>query len=936
MSTWTHRRAIGRRVVMTAALALVASSGGAGPSGTGPPAAKGLEAEIARASALYDRTEFAQAERLLTRLRAREGLSPAQRAMVLLRLAAAQLELGRFEEARRAAEEAEGPARAAGGEWPIRLEIVRGSEWRFRGFARRGLPHYERALELARQAGRNDLASQALAKLASSYAETGDWSRSLDYTERAFEAQADPSDAQRFSYLVHRGIALFEFNDLERARRAFRDALDIAQRTGNRRGESFALGELGLVAWAFEGDAAAALALFEGALTAARAIGNLPLEVTWLNNSAGVLRDSSRLEEALSRYRQALALEERTGQRRERPTLLKNIGQVLALQGQPGQAEPILLEALAEAGRKDNVKIGWQARMELAGVYHALADPARAERMFTETLDVLEASQATVLLEGFRAGMLGRALARYDPYDRFIQFLLARGEDARAFTVAERARARVFLENLLMARDELARAVPAEYLRSETELLQRISTGQARLRTPGVPAAERRAVAAAVEAAEEALTTRRLRLALDRPALAQARFPRVWSVEEARRELLGADEALVMFFLGRSASAAWIVDHARTEVVRLPARAEIEDAVRRLLPTLQSPRAAVHEEARAWLSRAVAAPVVAQVPEGAHIVVVPHAILGYLPFEVLADERGRYLVERNTLSYAPSVSSLAYLRQASRTLPAVASVLAVGSPVTAASLPAAEERALAAEWAGRLKPLPHSRRELRGIADTFEPASRLLEGPAATEEAVQEASRATGLRILHFATHALIDEAQPERSGLALSPLGGGSDGILQTREIYGLKLEGALVTLSACQTALGREVSGEGLMGMSRAFFYSGAAAVTASLWNVGDRSTSDLMEGFYRQIRGGASPDRALAEAKRTFLRGRGERRHPYYWAPFIVTGHARQAVHFPVPAAWGGPAAALALCAAGGAAAGLVIWGRRRWRRRVAGSA
>jgi hypothetical protein len=312
-----------------------------------------------------------------------------------------------------------------------------------------------------------------------------------------------------------------------------------------------------------------------------------------------------------------------------------------------------------------------------------------------------------VVLEGFRAGVLGRALSRYDPYDRYIQFLLDRGQDGRAFEVAERGRARVFLETLTSARDALARAAPAEYVQAETELVRRITAGQARLRVASLRAADRRAITADIDAAEETLTMRRLRLAVERPALAQARFPRVWSAEETSVRLLGHDEALAMYFLGRHGSVVWIVDRRSAEAVRLPPRAEIESAVRRLLPTIETPRATVDEGARRWLSRTLVAPVVARVPEGAHLIVVPHAILSYLPFEVLADESGRYLVERNTVSYAPSVSSLAHLRQDTR-MSVATSVLTVGDPDTSTPAPAALERAAPAEWVGSLKRLPHS------------------------------------------------------------------------------------------------------------------------------------------------------------------------------------------------------------------------------------
>jgi CHAT domain-containing protein/tetratricopeptide (TPR) repeat protein len=888
--------------------------------------ARSPDAEIDRAEAMYRRSEYRLAEPILTRLQSLGDLSVPQRARVLLLLTATQVELGRYQDALRSADEGETNARQAGDiERLIRLEIFRGSAWRFQGFPYRGVQHYERALEMADRNRRDDLRGQALSMLASVHQDLGDWSRTLDFAERAFEANPKPSDYERFWYFTNRGIAYYEFHDRERADESFRQALAVAQQAGDRRSESVALGELGLVAWEFDRDRARALELYERAAAIAREIGVGALEATWLNNAANVFRDSGQLQPALDRYRAALAIEEKSGRGRQ-PAPLKNIGQVLSAMGRTQEAEPWLLEALAEADRRNNARIRWQARMELGGIYSG-TDPSLADRYFGESLEALEANQSSALLEGFRIGVLGRALDQYDPYDRYIRFLLDRGEDARAFAVAERARARVFLESLTAARAELAREIPSDYLQAETDLLQRISARQSRLRDPSLPPTERRTLAADIQAAEQDLTRLRLRLATDRPGLADARFARVWLPDEVRGQVLNADDALAMFFLGRDRSWAWVVDRRGTEVLRLPPRSEIETMVRRLLSTLQSPEATVDEGARTWLSQTLVAPILARVPENAHLVVVPHAILGYVPFEALADDAGRHLVERNTISYAPSVSTLAFLRRRASDSRMQPGILAIGSPVTSASAQA-QERAGSLEWVGLLKPLPFSGDELRRIATTFRPHARVLEGHEATEDALHAAGLGE-IAILHFATHALIDEERPERSGLALSAGGGTSDGILQTREIYRLRLDAALVTLSACQTALGRDVTGEGLVGMSRAFFHAGANAVTASLWNVSDASTSDLMAGFYERVRAGASLDRALADAKRAFLRGGSARRHPYYWAPFILTGHARVALPFSGP-----PLVSPYWLAAGAACAlaGAIIVRRLTRRRRA----
>jgi CHAT domain-containing protein len=571
---------------------------------------------------------------------------------------------------------------------------------------------------------------------------------------------------------------------------------------------------------------------------------------------------------------------------------------------------------MQEADERNLAKIRWQARMELGGVFTGV-DDARADRFFSESLDLLEAQQSSVLLEGFRAGMLGRTLAQYDPYDRYIQFLLARNEVEKAFVTAERARARVFLETLSGARAELAAALPEAFIREETDLLERMSAGQARLRAPDVTASERARLVSSIEQADDDLTALRLRLAVDHPSAAHARFPRLWSAGELQNEILRDDETLAMFFLGRDASVCWLVERDSLRVVELPGRDEIAQAVQRLLPTLQSPRAQVDEDARAWLSRTLVAPIVNHVKEGAHLLVVPHASLNYLPFEVLAAEEGRHVIERHTVSYAPSVSSLAHLRASSESARRPAAVLAVGNPITSAA-GASDERDTPLQWIGRLKPLPHSRTELQRIQSTFRPNVRLLHGPEATEPALRDALASGGVGILHLATHAFIDETQPERSGLVLSAGGERADGLLQTREVYRLALPAALVTLSACETALGREVTGEGIVGIARAFFYAGATTVAASLWNVSDSSTAALMADFYERIRAGAPVDRALADAKRAMLRGRGET-HPYYWAPFIAMGHARVALEFPESAR---VPAIVPLLAAGVALAGLFV--------------
>jgi len=259
------------------------------------------------------------------------------------------------------------------------------------------------------------------------------------------------------------------------------------------------------------------------------------------------------------------------------------------------------------------------------------------------------------------------------------------------------------------------------------------------------------------------------------------------------------------------------------------------------------------------------------------------------------------------ISYAPSASSLAFLRRSTAPRPAAAGeVVAVGNPLLAGA-GSAERRSAPSQsgfeldWIRDLRPLPHTRQELQRIAEIFGPAARVLEQKQAEETVVMRSLDAAV--ILHFATHGLIDEQQPDRSGLALTVRPPDSDGLLQMREIYRLRLPATrLVTLSACRTALGQEVTGEGMVGLSRAFFYAGAGAVLASLWNVNDSAAAQWMGIFYDAVHRGAPIDEAVRAAKLRFAASGTRLSHPFYWAGFIVTGHAGLPLDLPARRGWG----------------------------------
>jgi CHAT domain-containing protein len=390
--------------------------------------------------------------------------------------------------------------------------------------------------------------------------------------------------------------------------------------------------------------------------------------------------------------------------------------------------------------------------------------------------------------------------------------------------------------------------------------------------------------------------------------------PRPLAVSDLQR-FLGPDTILLEYFLGDSRSFLWAVTHNALVTFELPKREEIENAARRLYETLSSAqkRAPASRTLTLQLGTMLLGPV-ADAIENKRLVVVADGALQYIPFTALRlPER---VIAHHEVLYAPSASALASLRTdaSSRNRPSM--TLAVfADPVfdkndervtgIGVRSPRIEPVArdtdtvmpldIAVRDAGIdgsvLARLPFTRREANAILPLVPRRKR----KAALDF---DASRATAFgkdlanyRIVHFATHALIDSRRPEFSGIVLSLVdtrGREQDGFLSATEIFNLKLGADLVILSACRTALGQDVRSEGLVGLTRGFMYAGVPRVVASLWKVDDAATAELMRLFYEGMLGPKKlrPAAALRQAQMALART-PQWSAPYYWAAFVLQG-------------------------------------------------
>ena len=527
--------------------------------------------------------------------------------------------------------------------------------------------------------------------------------------------------------------------------------------------------------------------------------------------------------------------------------------------------------------------------------------------------------------------------SKQNAYELYIDVLMAldrrdpsAGYAAAALRASERARARGLLEILAEAHADIRPVADAALVERERSLQRRIDA-KAEWLTRVLGGKHSEEETAQVERDLDALFADhrgvQSELRTRNPRYAALTQPVPVGLQEVQQRLLDDDTLLLEYALGARASYLWAVTSTSMTVHALPPRAEIEAAARRAYELLSSTRRESRVQARlasADLSRILLGPVAGELKDR-RLVIVPDGALQYVPFAALPDV-GRLgatvtsdrdappLIVSHEIVTIPSASVLDMLRGDSaapgrpdKTLVVMADpVLQRTDPRVRSSIADAKRggsdktksdadvvRSAQESGVASFERLRFTRAEAEAIAAAAGPAASLTALDFDASRATATSPELARYRIVHFATHALINSQHPQLSGIVLSLVrqdGEPQNGFLRLHDIYNLTLGAELVVLSACQTALGQDVKGEGLVGLTRGFMYAGAPRVVASLWDVRDQATAELMKRFYdgmlhRDLR----PAAALRAAQISMLR---EKRweSPVYWAGFILEGEWR----------------------------------------------
>jgi CHAT domain-containing protein len=733
--------------------------------------------------------------------------------------------------------------------------------------------------------------------------------------------------------------------DKDKALEYYNKALALAQ--GDRGDEIWTLGKLGSF-YVGQGEYDKALQLFDQTLPYHHAEHQTVLEAATLYSMGVAYHRQGKLPQALEALNQALSLW--PFKNRMRREILREIGAVYQDSGDSPKALEYYEKSLAESRAAKDLQEEALALCDIARPERAMQHTAEARRDVEAGLQILESVRARIAGSESRSSYFAAAQRNYEFYIDLLMQMHAEHPDQGfadlALQISERARARSLLDMLVEAHADIHQGADPKLLERERLLQQRLrarSEYQVQLLTQPHTPEQAAGVASELQALTAEYDETEAQIRATSPRYAALTQPIPLDLKQIQELVLDSHTLLLEYALGEDRSYLWAVTDSALASFTLPRRAEIEQAARRVheLLTVRNTHPKGEDELRTQariararieypaaagrLSEMILGPVVSLFGHK-RLLIVSDGALQYIPFAVLPVRRrggspSQPLVVESEIVTVPSASTMAVLR---RDLvgrqPAPKAVAVLADPVFdrqdarvstrqqisqvghTGDLPSHDRdlpRDLERSWAevgstergGKIWRLPFSRREADAIIADAPPHNGFKAVDFRASRTTATSPELAQYRVVHFATHGVLDSRTPALSGIVLSLVdrqGRPVDGFLRLWDIYNLHLPAELVVLSACQTALGKEIRGEGVVGLTRGFMYAGAARVVASLWQVDDVATAELMSLFYKGVlKENLPPAAALRAAQVQMWKQKRWQEDPYYWGAFQLQG-------------------------------------------------
>jgi WD40 repeat protein/CHAT domain-containing protein len=751
------------------------------------------------------------------------------------------------------------------------------------------LDSYSEALPLSRQSGAKAEEAAILNSLGELYNNLADPKTALDYHKQALPL-------------------LYQLNDKGSAAKTFNNIGDI--QTATEQWEN-------------------ALSSYNKALIISRPAGDLTAEATALMGIGNTYIASKEWSTALNAYNQSLLIARYLKDKTKETTILNQMGKIYAALGQNSTAIEHYNQALALAQQ-----LGYKTEeaniLYNQAIFNRQQNNLTAAKTEIETaINIIESLRTQIASQQLRQSYFAR---NQDYYQFYIDLLMQlhqqtpdRGYDALALHISERARARILLEQLTEASLDLkADLDPA--LKAEEKRLNQALNAADRKRIDLLQQFDNtklEEVKAEIDNILNQLQNLEVQIRSANPAYANLKYPEPLTLHEIQNKILDDKTLLLQYALGKDRSYLFLVSKTALKTYKLPPKAEIETAVEQYRELLLSPDFKDLSQGQN-LSQMLLGQIAGEL-KGQRLVIIGDGKLQLLPFAALPWGSGASLVpllKNHEIITLPSATSLAVQReqwqkrqQAPRTLAVIADPvfqandprlganttttrpgdLSQQNPSLTGTKPTSSRASTEQdnEWlkkCGNFDRLPYTATEAQQILALVPDAQEFSALGFDANYATATNRNLRQYRIVHLATHGCIQD-NPLLSNLALSFFNANGQkaetSLLKLQDIYNLELNADLVVLSACQTGTGKEVQGEGVVGLTRGFMYAGARRVAVSLWSVNDRATSILMSDYYRKmLEQKVDPAAALRQAQLAMWQS-DSYSAPYYWAAFTLQG-------------------------------------------------
>ncbi|MEG4837519.1 tetratricopeptide repeat protein [Microcoleus sp. B9-D4] len=802
-----------------------------------------------------------------------------------------------------------------------------GSVYSELGEKQKALEYYNQSLPLSRALGNRPGEASTLNNIGRVYDDLGEKQKALEYYNQSLALKGAVGDRRgEATTLNNIGSVYDDLGEQQKALEYYSQSLTLKQAAGDRRGEAITLNNIGLV-YSDLGEKQKALQYYSQSLLLDRAVGDRGGEATTLSNIGTVYSELGEQQKALEYYSQSLPLSRARGDRRGEASSLNNIGTVYSELGEQQKALEYYSQSLP-LSRATGDRGG-----EAATLYN-IASVKRDQNNLTEALNDIESSLK--IIENLRTKIASPELRSsyfatvQNYYELYIDLLMQlhkthpkSGYDTKALEASEGSRARSLLELLFESNANIREGISPDLLQQEKTVQQQLDAiEKQRIEAISSPNPNQTKIAeidkqrlALLQQYQELQT--KIRTAS--PRYAALTQPQPLTLPEIQKQILDENTILLQYSLGAYGSYLWVVSQKGLTSYELPKQVDLETAARNFRDAITSP---IHRdipqkvaEASANLSQLILQPAAAQLGNK-RLLIVPDGVLHYTPFPALTlpQTRGQNtnvpLIASHEIITLPSASSLAILRQnygdrkpPSQTLAILADPVfspddeRIKGKITQATTEKLEAnnlglnrslRASNREWPP--KRLAFTRQEAQTISSLFPSASsRQIFDIDASRTTATDGNLAN-YQIVHFATHGMANSKNPELSGIVMSMVddkGNLVNGFLRLTDIFNLKLAANLVVLSACQSGMGQNVKGEGMVGLTRGFMYAGAQRVAVSLWSVDDEGTAVLMQKFYQKMLQQKLAPAAALRAAQIEMMQQEKWKSPYYWAAFTLQG-------------------------------------------------